>query len=333
MSATYSGIVIGGEADGQYIGNAAKTILHIPTSSGGGYVEYFYDEMFGVSLWRPSDITTTDAARLVFERYGKFRDFASGKTQEVINALADRVQELLAVDAGKEAKILALEERNHALCDDYEIARAGFKRIREALKAVDIEDEGLSTPSLVDEAIKQLDVARAATARETFKRFREMLKKAGIADDNLSTLSLVEDACGRITVMRATLAQITAELRSTGHKHEGKPLDQLVDMAIDTERERHVASLHTIAAASGISFAIGRSSKDMVDTLCSIIRHGVLRAPQGGKLQARDFAATVVDSRSIEKFVSPWEKPIAEVKARLDALEMEFRGHIDMRRR
>lgn len=285
----YSAVAIGGPSDGRTI-EAGAPVVDMLTAD--GKFTYGWHSVAGVYYWTSPNqhMPLSTIMSMLVERYGKYRDFASGKVQEVVQSMSDRIEELKAMN-------LKLEERH---TEDAEKLQQ-LREIRIICKNAGFIDAGATTAGLVDKLaaahIRLRESAREAdeegklreTDRKNFvARLWGILTNAAVSGDikpaqvseleeeSLSKVKRLNDRVAMVALERDTangeIKATLVELRSTGHKHEGRPLSHLVDIAIDTERHRHSESLKKISDALQMTFAIMPNYSDTADAIANVIK-------------------------------------------------------------
>lgn len=91
----------------------------------------------------------------------------------------------------------------------------------------------------------------------------------GVEDEILSWIGGASVRSRELDNARGEIENTLAELKSTGHKHEGRSLSDLVDIAIDTERERHHDTLTRISKALNQEWTARASAMHPYRNWCS----------------------------------------------------------------
>lgn len=309
MIPKYQGIAIGGPADRRTV-NSNETAVEVFSFENDNRADdpvwYDYHNIDGVGVWFVRGAALADSLKVVLESYARPKDLgqvvseaadriASGggggekaTERSVIQSMSERIEELKA-NVSK-----ANDENNELIYQQREVRRL--------CATAGVEDHGATVSGLVWRLIAQLNEARASAQSANAKvALREEDRRNFIASlwgamtgevlpvnlspDSVSALeeeSIIKvkrqiDVLGMVRLERdtavAVIDETLAELKSTGHKHEGWPLSDLVDIAIDTERVRHSESLQKISDALNMSFAIMPIHSDTADAIVNVIRH------------------------------------------------------------
>lgn len=164
---------------------------------------------------------------------------ASKEVRDEINRLRRREQELL--DANNRYQQEAREARS--LLKMAQEVREGIGASREKMFAVCREqrDELLHT---VKQMTEECEVVRTA------------LESRGYEDRGVLLSAVVLRALLDLDKAKQEIDEVRGVLRSTGHADTGRPMESLVDIAIDTERTHHEVTLDLLAKELGQEWAI-----------------------------------------------------------------------------
>lgn len=286
MAMPYRGVIIGIEEEksiGRYVeamlphiqwhlADGGKTTLLFRGPNGGGY---WIPEgwLFDVTVERYADYsalvsTVSEMSRVLRDLYPGTMGVTNVGIVEMaaaeIRAARERKADVELLQAANARKQKTIEEQGDKIRES--IFRLNKKMPgygeRGLVGRVQIALDRISTleSSRIGDSERmgaEMSARRSFVARLCALFYPGQAIDAGISDADLNEVQ--RDILRRLNGLvvekdsnAAAAAEIKAalaELKSTGHKHEGRSLSDLVDIAIDTERERHSESLERIAKA------------------------------------------------------------------------------------
>lgn len=250
------------------------------------------DEKYGV--WVHSSLTLAEAVKHVFQAYSqpKAAVKASRREQELLEANNRYLEEArearasLATWRATTEGIGAVREKKFAACrEERDELRRQLAEIREegtvirtALESRGYHDPGIILSAVVLRALIDLDKALQRNGaldadirimENQLTDVRAVVTAAGYRNEGMAFMGrlrmmaadlkkLQADAVANLTALDAAkqeIEEVRGVLRSTGPADTGRPMESLVDSAIDRERTRHEATLDLLAKELGQEWA------------------------------------------------------------------------------